>query len=700
MADFIPVAAFNMHNFPTAQRPLQHLRTESYSHSKAPPSNSTRPVSRSISSSEPRTTKQESASSRKFSLSYEEEDGNMSTIPDPRSQTISPAKDSSPATPLQHPDLSDEVATLSNKLINAINQQTSLDDTLSATRHELETSRERCRQSEEQIQTHMNLVARGILVRRSVTDAETNKLMLQLAQEKKLRLDVEKSKKEIEQELETLTISLFEEANKMVITAREEAQKEHDIVTKKNDQLKSQIGDMESLLKSQQEQLMELKQVMEQMTVERDDQTNATAPSTPGLSKFDSKDDEAEQFALHNTTASVPVTPSYPTSFTHLLVPVLRTDLGAFDEFTSLLKMSKNIAGSRASSGSYGSIGLGLGLGGYAGSVPANNSSSASLATSGTAGSAPVTPTTPASITSTGSINAPKSLTPLKETKFYKRALAEDIEPTLRLETAPGLSWLARRTVQTAIYEGTLVVDPMPATRETHTSPCSLCGENRKDPLHVRSHRFRTSESESAQRYALCKYCLGRIRSTCDFLGFLRILKEGHWRARDEDDERAAWEESVRLREQMFWARLGGGVIPTANCGDALKSPRVSEDVRKEQENELSEELERTGELVPKDVTHVSAPTPAEVTEGTKPSPLDSTAADGQKAKLVSEEETSMEAGTSETPTAVSLNTESLPPAELTNKRASSRSLAPTKATSPTENDAQRLSITIPGSFD
>ena len=141
----------------------------------------------------------------------------MSTLPDPRSRTMSPANDSSPSTPLQHPDLSNEVATLSNKLINAINHQTNLDDTLSATRHELEASRERCRQLEEQTQEHADLVTKGVLVEKAKTEAEMNKLLQNLAEEKKQRREVEKAKKDIELELETLTTALFEEANKVYI---------------------------------------------------------------------------------------------------------------------------------------------------------------------------------------------------------------------------------------------------------------------------------------------------------------------------------------------------------------------------------------------------------------------------------------------------------------------------------------------------
>lgn len=402
----------------------------------------------------------------------------------------------------------------------------------------------------------------------------------------------------------------------MVITAREEAQKEHEVVQRRNDQLTAQLADTESLLRSHQEQLTELKQVMEQMTEVRDDQTNPTTPSTPGPNRFEAGDENtqggepAQPTSMLNSAA-----PTYPTSLNHLLLIVMRTDLSAFDEFASLLRMSKNIVSNRVSSGSYGSMGLGLGLGGHSSGTTQQlqgSGSAFSLSTAGAFGPSPATPTTPASTTSTGSSNGSNALPPLKETKFYKRVLAEDIEPTLRLDAAPGLSWLARRTVLNAVCEGTLVVEPMPTPTKLFFFPCSLCGESRKDPSHIRSHRFKTNESDSAQRYPLCNYCLGRVRSTCDFLGFLRVVKDGHWKADGQESERAAWEESVRLREQMFWCRVGGGVVPVTidSPGGPSRSLSVGENERREQEEKLSEEFERTGEIQPRDVTPMAEQPP------------------------------------------------------------------------------------------
>jgi hypothetical protein len=611
---------------------------------------------------------------------------------------MSPAN-GSPPSPSQHPDLSNEVATLSNKLINAINHQTNLDDTLSATRQELELARERIRYLELDQEEHEQQIAGGILVKASVVLAEKNKLQTSLAEEKQLREEAEKEKKRIEGELENLTAELFEEANKMVIQARQEASKDHEIIQKKNDQLKTQMADMESLLKSHQEQLAELKQVMEQMGADQDDQTDLTAPSTPGLSKYDSKDDMRESTESgHVTSGHADMSPSYPTSFTHLLQPVLRTDLAAFDDFASLLRMSKN-PNSRVSSGSYGGgigIGLGLGLGSSMSSVihiPSNGSST-SLSTSATVGSSPATPTTPASSISTSSNAGANALIPLRETRFYKRALAEDIEPTLRLDTAPGLSWLSRKSVLNAMCDGSLVVEPMPttSTAKLYTFACSLCGETRKDSEHIRTHRFRTSDSDNAQRYPLCKYCLGRVRSSCDFLGFLRMLKDGHWRTEDDESERAAWEESVRLREQMFWCRMGGGVVPTAHLhrhqaqNEDLKSPRQSEEALKELEElkKLSEEFQRTGEIQPRDITPVLE-TPKKDAAGNE---LSLAKRKGQTT-------------TADLGDAIEGSSGTLEPKENgISNRDSTQSTQSLSVGSDGNPDAKRLSITIPGSSE
>lgn len=489
---------------------------------------------------------------------------------------MSPVDRDTLPSPNHHPDLNDEVATLSTKLINAINHQTTLDDTLSAARMELEEAKSTIKSLEARLEEQRVMLSGDVWVRRKTVESEKAKLLSRVAEEKKARGEVEQQKKKIELELENLTTALFEEANKMVISAKEEAQKEQEVLLKKNDLLRSQLADTEGLLKSQHDQLAELKAVMEQMGADRDDQTALTAPSSPGFSKFDpGTDDTPLSEGASQAGMLEPVSPSYPTSFTHLVQPVLRTELSAYQDFMTLVHTTRKIARSRPASatqsaGTMSALGLALGH-----STSGSSASSGSMV-SASASSTPSLPQTPSSPASglgvTGAMAA--ALPPLKDSKFYKRALVEDIEPTLRLDMAPGLSWLARRAVISSVTDGSLVVEPVPAgppgslTAITRPQffPCALCGENRKEEAHQRTHRFRTSEAESAQRYPLCRsYCLARLRAVCDFLGFLRLLQGGHWRADDEEAERAAWEESVRLREQMFWARIGGGVVPAAS---------------------------------------------------------------------------------------------------------------------------------------
>ena len=513
---------------------------------------------------------------------YRSDSDVMNTIPDPRAPTPQPltsrndSLDSS-----MHPDMSQEVATLSTKLINAINHQTALDDTLQQTRHELDVAREELTRLEHKVKEHERLVASGLLVDGAVYTKMEKQLVSELQEEKSKRIEAEKARRKVDGEVEALTAALFEEANVMVAAARRETEASE----KRNEQLKQQLGDTEVLQLSLQEQLQDLKAVMERMSSDREESesnntlgTN-TAPSTPGTAPSDKMSKLLDAANMTpNTPSSDDVTPEHPLHFSHLIHPVLRSDLLSVKEFQEMLKVSRASAPpSRVSSGSYGSLNV-LGLGSL------TNNSTSSLPSAGN--------------------NSPRdslsglNMTNLKDEKFFKRTLVEDIEPTLRLDIAPGLSWMARRTVINSITAGSLVVEPHPPVPKFRGPiyPCSLCGENRIGDTYIRKFRFRTSESEDSQKYPLCDWCLGRVRASCDFIGFLRMIAAGHWRAETEEEKKTAWEESVRLRERMFWTRLGGGVVPAfAQMRDSPRSPTFAhgngkgEGSRKSEESQLSD---------------------------------------------------------------------------------------------------------------
>jgi hypothetical protein len=513
---------------------------------------------------------------------YRSDSDVMNTIPDPRAPTPQPpmsrndSLDSS-----MHPDMSQEVATLSTKLINAINHQTALDDTLQQTRHELDVAREELARLEHKVKEHEQLVASGLLLDGAVYRKMEQQLVSELQEEKSKRIEAEKARRKVDGEVEALTAALFEEANVMVAAARRETEASE----KRNEQLKQQLGDTEVLQLSLQEQLQDLKAVMERMSSDREESesnntlgTN-TAPSTPGTAPSDKMSKLLDAANMTpNTPSSDDITPEHPLHFSHLIHPVLRSDLLSVKEFQEMLKVSRSSAPpSRVSSGSYGSLNV-LGLGSL------TNNSTSSLPSAGN--------------------NSPRdslsglSMTNLKDEKFFKRTLVEDIEPTLRLDIAPGLSWMARRTVINSITAGSLVVEPHPPVPKFRGPiyPCSLCGENRIGDTYIRKFRFKTSESEDSQKYPLCDWCLGRVRASCDFIGFLRMIAAGHWRAETEEEKKTAWEESVRLRERMFWTRLGGGVVPAfAQMRDSPRSPTFAhgnekgDGSRKSEESQLSD---------------------------------------------------------------------------------------------------------------
>lgn len=486
------------------------------------------------------------------------------TVTDPRSNS-NPDLSSKDATSSHHPGLNTEVATLSDKLINAINHSTSLDDTLAQTRHELEASRARIAQLEAETKAHEERLARGELVTRDILNQQNTKLSAELEDERRQKAMVQQEKRGIENELETLTAQLFDEANKMVASAN----MQRDAVERKNQQLRDQIKDGEAVITSQSEQLTELKTIMQQIGTDArrdlDSPQNSLAPASPALSK-----DETTLARLLEAMNMSPITPEHgeivpgpSTTFTHLLKPQCRSDVPAYDDFRSLIQNSNfrshnpSHAASRAGSGSYGGLNV-MGLGSLNNSSSPNLSSTSQPATSKLANS----PALPGSFSPTPDTRGP---IPLKETKFFKRIMFEDVEPTLRLDLSPTISWLTRRSILSALADSTLIVEPNPESSMRmygRYTPCSLCGESRKEDQNPRTHAMRVREGEGATKWPICTLCLEKVRAVGDLVAYVRMIREGVVKVGDKHEEEEAWEELIRLRERLFWARLAGGVVP------------------------------------------------------------------------------------------------------------------------------------------
>lgn len=192
------------------------------------------------------------------------------------------------------------------------------------------------------------------------------------------------------------------------------------------------------------------------------------------------------------------------------------------------------------------------------------------------------------------------------DTKFLKRLIADDIEPALRIDLAPGIGWLSKRSLLASIIDGRVSIEPISGINETYrlnfqnnannkpsenevqsnlysypahsppvaiNEPCSLCGEERNDILehsrlyimkvHPKTDSSTTSSTSNlsanpaVNQYPLCSFCLFRVRSISELFAFLRSLKTDAWKLTDEITIKKSWVELSRLRSKVFWSMIG-----------------------------------------------------------------------------------------------------------------------------------------------
>ncbi|KAH9940316.1 hypothetical protein B0H21DRAFT_780389 [Amylocystis lapponica] len=101
------------------------------------------------------------------------------------------------------------------------------------------------------------------------------------------------------------------------------------------------------------------------------------------------------------------------------------------------------------------------------------------------------------------STQQPPAMSTLLPLPFLARLVTEDSDPTVRLDLAPSLNWLTRRSVSSAIHSGQLTVEPMstatlleelspssgmPGTAHASNIACALCGMPIFPPAHSDPH--------------------------------------------------------------------------------------------------------------------------------------------------------------------------------------------------------------------
>ncbi|KAG0227963.1 rab guanine nucleotide exchange factor S2 [Actinomortierella wolfii] len=165
----------------------------------------------------------------------------------------------------QNANLVAENDSLSAKLVESTEARMDLDAQLNATQMELQAAQSQIKTLKSN-QTHyeqlLTMISNGQLIEKK----DVQPVIENLAYESQRRSQIEFSKQKLESELEDLSRTLFEEANRMVI---EERQINY-LAGKRIEALERQLDEVLDLCKSEREQLVELKMRLEKLSEEKD----------------------------------------------------------------------------------------------------------------------------------------------------------------------------------------------------------------------------------------------------------------------------------------------------------------------------------------------------------------------------------------------------------------------------------------------
>ncbi|WFD41672.1 hypothetical protein MPSI1_000304 [Malassezia psittaci] len=460
-------------------------------------------------------------------------------------------------------DLRSQVTSLNAKLVTSFNRIADLEDELSVSHNRILAHTTQIAELYKEREQHLFALNTGLLVEKSHVTAEMQRMMDRVLDETAQRGKAESDKTRIESELEELSASLFNEANKMVAVERLERARAEE----KSSQFQQSLRDTERVLAEQQDMLKNL-------------QIQIEARDKHGESK--------EQLPIPNPTLNLSLSSSDASIYVQIppyhefiaFVKYLRSLQRQLDPYIKLQQRGIDWT-------SDPTISQGVGMGGGIGGVV-----SPALSGQGSSMRHKDYPHLPASAEQLVQLSNQTSL------PFIRRSQEEDSDPCLRFQSAPGLNWLSRRQAGSAVLDGSLVIEPIFAggivhdqakVRDEygHLSPatCAMCGtalvnltslvnsnspepaslkdgghrrsipslfqslrrsvtqlerpgqDNRNEStnsateetydtsrLPIPTHYFRVSDSSS--KYLVCtQYCLQRLRSVCAFWMFIRTLE-------------------------------------------------------------------------------------------------------------------------------------------------------------------------------
>ncbi|QLL31239.1 hypothetical protein HG536_0B01000 [Torulaspora globosa] len=391
-----------------------------------------------------------------------------------------------------------QISSLSTQLIESIEKQSQLEERLNKANRTIQIQKSIVDQYEE-----FKLVFDGLERKYNGQTEEIEKLKEELAAEKELRSAAQKTVEELNTEIEDLTASLFNEANKMVATAR----KEGHALEVENTKLTEQLREKDSILEILNLQVKNLKKILQNVEEE------SMAKTAPHVKPSTTDNDKSGSTLLLNRASTSSSSKLHEQLSGPIYSPNIRSiryDLDLYKEFMKFIAVLPRCETLKEASSS---------------------------------------------------------------SKLLRRLINDEIQPILRLDNASGLGWIVRRTLMSLMMEGLVVVEPLSGinenfqygsptlkssefrhanlsnTKDNHLfnfpldSPpiavhdkCSFCSEARDDVLeHARMYVLKTQNKLEdgslviTNSFPLCRYCLLKVRQTCEIFAFLRSLKLGTW---------------------------------------------------------------------------------------------------------------------------------------------------------------------------
>ncbi|KAK9729388.1 hypothetical protein K7432_000271 [Basidiobolus ranarum] len=337
-------------------------------------------------------------------------------------------------------------------------------------------------------------------------ELDMKRLAEKLIDETELRGEVEHAKFELENELEELSIKLFEEANKMVVEQRKVCAE----IKRKNIILERQLEEYRELSSLQSEQLVELKCNFIK--------TKPVAPQhklPPLTIHIDKKLTNSDLFdnPLPSPKSSTYTDDSISNDRGSLLSEL---DKQSYD---SCMYSEESTIGEHGLSFNFDDIRY-IEFKEFLEQPPKN----------------------------------------IFQSKFVKRCITEDIDVLMRFDTTAGVrSWFQNRKLATAVQVGTIVIEPLFTNyeqKETQLqyarSNCTLCNHHVATST---NYTYRLDDHDVETKIA-CSFCRERLISVCDFYSFLRMIHSGILKSSHEK----LYNDCLRIRLKMFLARVGSHI--------------------------------------------------------------------------------------------------------------------------------------------